>query len=200
MMRLAARKVKNPVPGTPRWRPIPSACRGGTCAGPGQRLAPRHRPPRAPVEGRAPCWCVRAPLRRSTSSRPAVPRHESAPNSELRPRFASAAAFVTVDFRRQSLNGAIDQTDWMLSRRVRCRNGRRRGRYASCHGARARSGMKFAIPYIRSGLEKRTVVPPCLMSQATVNRRQYKIQCGLNAFEVSKIKGNPQTPENRITL
>jgi hypothetical protein len=62
------------------------------------------------------------------------------------------------------------------------------------------SGMKFAIPYIRSGLAKRTVVLPRWLSQATVNRRQYKIQCGLNAFEVSKIKGNPQTSENRITL
>jgi hypothetical protein len=51
--------------------------------------------------------------------------------------------------------------------------------------------MKFAIPSFRSVLEKRTVVLVGRLSQATANRHQNKIQCGLNAFEVSKIKGNP---------
>ena len=54
-----------------------------------------------------------------------------------------------------------------------------------------RPGTKLAIPYIRSALEKRTVVRGVGLSQATVNRHVDKIRCGLIAFEVSKIKGNP---------
>jgi len=60
--------------------------------------------------------------------------------------------------------------------------------------------MKFAIPFFAFLVEKRTVVRFIKPSQATVNRGFNQIQCGLKAFEVSKIKGNPQTPEYGITL
>jgi len=54
--------------------------------------------------------------------------------------------------------------------------------------------------YIRSTLDKRTVVLADYLSQATADRHQDKIQCGRTAFEASKIKGNPQTSVKGITL
>ena len=60
--------------------------------------------------------------------------------------------------------------------------------------------MKFAIPFVRFLIETRTVVRQVGLSQATVIPGSNQIQCGRKAFEASKIKGNPQTPENGITL
>ena len=142
-----------------------------------------------------------ARLRRYGVRRRRAPKltSRSAGGNEILPRFAGLGVTLTIDFRRQSLNRAIDRPIWDAAAPARCPWEQRGRRNAFCQ-EKACSGMKFANPHIRSRPEKRTVVPLSLLSQATANRRQYKIQCGLNAFEVSKIKGNPQTPESRITL
>jgi len=65
-------------------------------------------------------------------SRSAGSHRESAGGSEVLPRFAGSGVTLTIDFRRQSLNRAIDRSMLDAAAPARCPGEQQDGRNASC--------------------------------------------------------------------